>query len=170
VTDEQRETVEQHMNLAHYVAHKFKYYKGIEYEDIAQIAMVGLCKAVAMFDQSRGVKFATFAVPVMLHEILMYSRKKRHYTYSLDAEFTNAKGETRRLCDTIPFNQDFDGIMSSRDVMAAINSLHKRQKQIVMLKCEGKTQRDIAARLDLSQTTVSRVLVTAENDIRRALG
>lgn len=41
----------------------------MEYDDLFQAGCVGLVKAVAAFDTSRGVMFSTYAVPVILGEI-----------------------------------------------------------------------------------------------------
>lgn len=50
--------------------------KGIEYDDLYQTACVGLVKAVDSFDESRGVCFSTYAVPVILGEIRQLFRKE----------------------------------------------------------------------------------------------
>ena len=43
--------------------------RGIEYDDLYQAGSMGLVKAVDGFDESRGLKFSTYAVPVILGEI-----------------------------------------------------------------------------------------------------
>lgn len=43
--------------------------KGIDYEDLYSAGCIGLLKAVKSFDTERGVKFSTYAVPVILGEI-----------------------------------------------------------------------------------------------------
>lgn len=43
--------------------------KGIEYDDLFQAGSMGLVKAVDNFDESRNVKFSTYAVPVILGEM-----------------------------------------------------------------------------------------------------
>ena len=50
--------------------------RGIEYDDLYQTACVGLVKAVDSFDESRGVCFSTYAVPVILGEIRQLFRKE----------------------------------------------------------------------------------------------
>ena len=50
--------------------------KGIEYDDLYQTACVGLVKAVDSFDESRGVCFSTYAVPVILGEIRQLFRRE----------------------------------------------------------------------------------------------
>ena len=40
--------------------------RGIEYDDLFQAGCMGLVKAADNFDASRGFKFSTYAVPVIL--------------------------------------------------------------------------------------------------------
>ncbi len=49
-------------------------YSGVEFEDLCQIGMVGLLKAVRNFDTGRNVMFSTYAVPVILGEIRRFLR------------------------------------------------------------------------------------------------
>lgn len=48
--------------------------RGYEYEDIYQIGCMGLIKAVNNFDSSYGVKFSTYAVPMIMGEIKRFIR------------------------------------------------------------------------------------------------
>ena len=43
--------------------------RGIEYDDLFQAGCMGLVKAADGFDESRGLKFSTYAVPVILGEM-----------------------------------------------------------------------------------------------------
>ena len=60
--------VEENLGLVHLCANRFRG-KGIEYDDLYGAGCVGLVKAAAAFDRERGVKFSTYAVPVILGEI-----------------------------------------------------------------------------------------------------
>lgn len=60
--------ISDNIGLVHACAKKFKS-RGIEYDDLFQAGCVGLIKAADAFDTSRGVKFSTYAVPVILGEI-----------------------------------------------------------------------------------------------------
>jgi RNA polymerase sporulation-specific sigma factor len=66
-------TVSNNIGLAHLCAKKFVG-KGIEYEDLFQAGSLGLVKAIKRFDSDRGVKFSTYAVPVILGEIRLLFR------------------------------------------------------------------------------------------------
>ena len=48
--------------------------KGVEYDDLYQIACIGFLKAVNNFDESFGVKFSTYTVPMVIGEIKRYMR------------------------------------------------------------------------------------------------
>ena len=56
------------MGLVHLCARRFLG-RGMEYDDLFQAGCVGLIKAAENFDTSRGVKFSTYAVPVILGEV-----------------------------------------------------------------------------------------------------
>ena len=43
--------------------------KGVEYEDLFELACMGLLKAISGFDESFGVRFSTYAVPMIAGEI-----------------------------------------------------------------------------------------------------
>lgn len=62
------EFIIKNMGLVHACCAKFKG-RGIEYEDMVQAGCIGLIKAVNGFDESRGLMFSTYAVPVILGEI-----------------------------------------------------------------------------------------------------
>lgn len=62
------EFIAANIGLVHSCCHKFTS-RGIEYDDLFSAGCIGLIKAVDGFDKSRGLKFSTYAVPVILGEI-----------------------------------------------------------------------------------------------------
>lgn len=48
--------------------------KGVEYDDLFQLAGLGLLKAINGFDESFGVRFSTYAVPMIAGEIKRFMR------------------------------------------------------------------------------------------------
>ncbi len=59
---------EENLGLVHLCANRFRG-RGIEYDDLYSAGCIGLLKAAEAFDSERGVKFSTYAVPVILGEI-----------------------------------------------------------------------------------------------------
>lgn len=58
----------ENIGLVHSCARRFNG-RGIEYDDLFQAGCMGLVKAADGFDDSRGLRFSTYAVPVILGEI-----------------------------------------------------------------------------------------------------
>lgn len=59
---------EENLGLVHLCANRFRG-RGIEYDDLYSAGCIGLMKASEAFDCERGVRFSTYAVPVILGEI-----------------------------------------------------------------------------------------------------
>lgn len=68
MSDIKKPLAEENLGLVHLCANKFRG-RGIEYEELYSAGCIGLLKAVKSFDTERGVKFSTYAVPVILGEI-----------------------------------------------------------------------------------------------------
>ncbi|MDE6148900.1 MAG: sigma-70 family RNA polymerase sigma factor [Ruminococcus sp.] len=66
--NETNSLAENNLGLVHLCANRFRN-KGIEYDDLYGAGCIGLLKASKAFDPERGVRFSTYAVPVILGEI-----------------------------------------------------------------------------------------------------
>ncbi len=74
-TDDRRlrnELIEHYTRLAEYLARRFAN-RGEPLDDLKQVALVGLLKAVERFDPHRGLQFSSFATPTITGEL------KRHF-------------------------------------------------------------------------------------------
>ncbi|MEY2552650.1 MAG: polymerase sigma-B factor, partial [Ilumatobacteraceae bacterium] len=81
--------VERHMGLAAHIAKRFSRPGGTE-EDLRQVAMLGLVKAVDRFDPNRGVQFSTYATSTISGEIKRHFRDHRwgvHVTRSVQERY-----------------------------------------------------------------------------------
>lgn len=67
--------IEHHTNLVHFFARRFST-QSEYYEDLCQVATLGLINAVDRFDPDREVEFITFATVTIMGEIKRYFRDK----------------------------------------------------------------------------------------------
>lgn len=69
------ELFERYLPLARAVARKFSG-RGVETEDLEQVAGMALLKALERFDPARGFRFVTYAVPTITGDVRNYLRDK----------------------------------------------------------------------------------------------
>ena len=69
------ELFEHYLPLARAVARKFSG-RGVETEDLEQVAGMALLKALERFDPARGFRFVTYAVPTITGDVRNYLRDK----------------------------------------------------------------------------------------------
>ncbi|MDX2561061.1 RNA polymerase sigma factor SigF [Streptomyces sp. TX20-6-3] len=91
--------IEMNMSLVVYAAGRFRS-RGDEREDILQVGMVGLIKAIDRFDLSREVEFATFAVPYIVGEIKRFFRDTT-WAVHVPRRLQEARGELAKATDEL---------------------------------------------------------------------
>lgn len=69
------ELISRYLYIAEILSKKFLN-KGIDYEDIFQVASLGLIYAIERYDMDRGFEFSSFATPTIIGEIKKYFRDK----------------------------------------------------------------------------------------------
>ena len=67
--------IEKHLYIAEILSKKYAN-RGIEYDDIYQVACIGLIYAIDRFDIDKGYEFSSFATPTIIGEIKKYFRDK----------------------------------------------------------------------------------------------
>ncbi|MDE6713747.1 MAG: SigB/SigF/SigG family RNA polymerase sigma factor [Lachnospiraceae bacterium] len=65
--------IEQNLGLVRHIVKRYQG-RGCDMEDLFQIGVIGLIKAVDHFDLSRDVQFSTYAVPMIMGEIKRFFR------------------------------------------------------------------------------------------------
>ncbi len=154
------------------VAHIIKkYYSNIkDQDDLISIGTIGLIKAVSTFDYEKGTRFATYASRCIENEILMHFRcrkKSASDVYINDPIDTDKDGNALTLMDIMA---DEDNVLDKIDLQLKSEQLHRyintlldpRERQILTLRyglggIRPLTQREVAAKLGISRSYVSRI-------------
>lgn len=171
--------IEHNMRL---VAHIIKKYYNVttDQEDLISIGTIGLIKAVSSFDYTKKVRFATYASRCIENEILMHFRslKKTAGDIYFDEPIdTDKEGNQLTLIDIIA---EDDGIVEKIDLSIKSEQLYRfmdeclDEREITIIKhryglygCKPLTQREVAKKLDISRSYVSRIEKKALLTLRR---
>ena len=74
-TEYRDRVIEAHLYIAEIIARKFSG-RGVDYDDLYQVAALALFKAADRFDLERGIQFSSFVTPSMVGEVKNYFRDK----------------------------------------------------------------------------------------------
>ena len=171
--------IEHNLRLVVYIARRFEN-TGINIEDLISIGTIGLIKAVKTFKADKNIKLATYASRCIENEILMYLRKNsgQRTEVSFDEPLnTDWDGKELLLSDVLgtdsdvvmrPIEEDVDRKLL-RD---AVSRLSSRDREIITLRFglgghRELTQKEVADRLGISQSYISRLEKRIINRLRR---
>lgn len=163
--EEQEEFFNKNVNLAYKVASCYRSNYFNELEDIIQIALGALWKAVIYYDNSRAM-FSTFAVPIIRNDINYYLRrvKKSKKEISINSTIkTKSSSNDDLTLEGILTNDSEDLIEAVEDKIFLENlfseiQLSNKETEVLRYWLEGKKQTEIAEKLHTSQTDISRTV------------
>ncbi|MBS5786414.1 RNA polymerase sporulation sigma factor SigK [Clostridioides mangenotii] len=174
--------IERNMRLVAYIAKKYNN-AAEDQDDLISIGTIGLIKAIDTFKIDKGTRLATYASRCIENEILMHIRtnKKNKVQVSLqDPIGTDKEGNEINLLDIL--GTDIDYVVDEVQLKVEVSKLYKqlndiltpREREIVQLRygltpLGYKTQREIAQKLDISRSYVSRIEKKALNKLQKEL-
>ena len=166
------------------VAHIAKKYAGAaETEDMLSVGSIGLIKAINTYELGHGTRLATYTARCIENEILMLIRAGKKYkgTVSLsDPVGTDKDGNELTLMDLLFEKEEkvFAGVekkLMQEKFLAAIRAiLTPRECEIICMRyaLDGNiplAQREVAAKLRISRSYVSRIEKKALEKLRCGL-
>ncbi len=174
--------IERNLRLVAHIAKKY-YSANCDNDDLISIGTIGLIKAIDSFNPENGARFATYAGKCLQNEILMYfrSQKKLALETSLsDAVEIDKDGNPLTYLDIISCEDtiadDIDFKIKSKRMLHAINTkLDPREREIIIYRyglADGSsplTQREVAIKLGISRSYVSRIEKSTLQKLRELL-
>lgn len=174
--------IEHNMRL---VAHVVKKYQcpDHETEDLLSVGTIGLIKAVNTFDPDKGSRLVTYAARCVENEVLMKLRSNKKYAREVslyEPIGVDKDGETVSLMDVIEMEnpETIDGLILDQDIREMYRAFDRcltdPEKQVISMRYglfRGRehTQREIAARMGISRSYVSRIEKRAIGKLRAEL-
>ena len=161
-----------------------KYYSTAgDQEDLVSIGTIGLVKAVDTFRIDNGARFATYAAKCIQNEILMHFRSRKKLSAEISMNETidvDRDGNPLTYTDVISSEEDLpEEIMRSVEGERALTlvrtRLDPRERQVITLRfglngAPALTQREVADRLGISRSYVSRIEKAALDKLKEGFG
>jgi len=178
--DARNKLIEHNLRLVAHIVKKFDN-TGEGNEDLISIGTIGLIKGVESFKAGKGTKLATYAARCVENEILMHLRslKKIKKDVSLHDPIGHDKeGNEISLIDIIEAETEniieyIQRNMEIQQMHEFLSILDTREKEVIMYRYglgteEELTQREIADKLKISRSYVSRIEKRALMKVLRA--
>lgn len=173
--------VERNLRLVAHILKKY-YASASDQDDLISIGTIGLIKAISTFDSSKGARLATYAGRCIQNEILMYFRSQRKSSSDVSlSELIETGGESGGLSimDVLSTDEDMFELAHIRSETRRLavlleETLTPRERQIISWRyglCGEKSlpQREVAEKLGISRSYVSRIEKRALNKLKAAM-
>lgn len=167
--DARNKLIEHNLRLVAHIVKKFDN-TGEDMEDLISIGTIGLIKGVESFKAGKGTKLATYAARCIENEILMHLRalKKVSKDISLQDPIGQDKegneislidileAENENIIEYIQLNMEIEKMQKYFSI------LDNREREVIVFRYglndyEEMTQREIAKKLNISRSYVSRI-------------
>lgn len=137
--------IEENLYIAEILAKKY-YGRGIDYDDIYQVASIGLIYAVDRYDPEKGYEFSSFATPTIIGEIKKYFRDKGwtirvpRRIQELSKKINNAKTTLAQNLQQAPTIREIAEYLNTteEEVLEAIEASKVYQPQSLDVTYEGQ--------------------------------
>lgn len=169
------------LRLVVYISKKFES-SCVPVEDLVSIGTIGLIKAVNTYKPEKNIKLATYASRCIENEILMHLRKISSIRGEISIEEplnVDWDGNELLLADILGseadvVNKNIESQDEKRVLLNLVDSLNGREKEIMLMRYgllgyEEKTQKEVADRLGISQSYISRLEKRILKKLRREI-
>ena len=175
--------IERNLRLVAYISKKYNS-SNVDQDDLISIGTIGLIKGINSFDDSKGVRLATYIARCIDNEILMHLRstKKLGAEVYLDDPIGKDKDDNTVTLQEVLENND-KAIEDEVDIKFKIKKLYSKMKEVLKTREKTilelrfglngekpKTQNQIADMMGISRSYVSRIGTKPIGKLAKELG
>ena len=145
--------VEDNIGLVYFIIRKY-YPTLASNEDVIQEGMVGLVKAANTFDESKGVKFSTYATMCIINTVRVWCRNnlKHNNVLSYDVTIVDEIGEETSHLNLMIGDEDIDiDTINFKEFYETLNDSEKELVQMLITYNQG----EIGKKYGLAHNTIS---------------
>ncbi|MFH8337516.1 RNA polymerase sigma factor SigF [Streptomyces sp. AM6-12] len=139
--------IEMNMSLVRYAAGRFRSRGPEEMEDIVQVGMIGLIKAIDRFELSREVEFTSFAIPYVVGEIKRFFRDTT-WAVHVPRRLQEARVQLAKATEELRSRLDRDPTVKE---LAELMSLSEEEVREARLASNGYNSSSLDATLNGSE-------------------
>lgn len=159
--EEMNQLFNENTKIAYKIANQYRTNYPEEYEDIKQIALLGLWKAVQNYNPKWAL--STIAYKIIFNNINYYLRsvkKHREHNFSINTIICSDDKSDLTIEDLIEDDEDhIDNLLQKMCIQQSFNKMNfsEIEEKFINLKKQGLSQKEIGEKLNRSQAQVSRI-------------
>lgn len=163
--------------LVIFTIHKRFFHTFIEENDLLQIGIIGLMKAIDTYNQNKNICFSTYAITCIDNEILMYIRKDRRHYHQLSFEEETEKREELSCFSSLSYLEDplkrTIRKESEKEVRTILNDLTSFERDLIIsyfgLNGRTYTQEELAMKYQISRSYISKIIKNILQKMKKIL-
>lgn len=174
--DPRTRLVTDNIGLAYKTAWHYRGKYSLDFEELKELALLGLVKAAQAYDAKKACAFSSFAITCCTNEIRYYLRSLLNQTkndVSMNTPVGSQDEEESLLGDTIKDDEDFAEDLAMTDaVRYALTTLDDRERDIIRMRYFTEptmSQQDVADHFGVTQSWIRKIERKALNKMRELL-
>lgn len=173
--------IEHNLRLVAHICKKFES-TGVDRVDLLSIGTIGLIKGINTFSLDKGTKLATYTARCIENEILMYLRSIRNQKNEIslyEPVGMDKEGNEMKLLDLLCQNQEeiseaLELKEEKNELYCKLSVLDEKEQYVVQYRyglggVKRRTQREIAKKMGISRSYVSRIEKKAVNKLLKEM-
>ena len=170
------EAIRENKGLIYEVINRYYYNKKYDFvrDDLFQVGQLSLYKAIQTFDESKNIKFSTFAMTVIKNDLLKFAtRDYEKYSGVINDTETSLNStigndDDMNMEDRLGIEEDFSELEGSELLSYIRERKSEKVVKMVMMLSEGYTYEEVGKKLGCSKQYVNSTMKKLAEELSRS--